>query len=129
MRTHTVIDSPIGPLTLVNTDGVLSGVYMDRQARRPADASFGERTETGFDGVIEQLREYFAGIRTEFTLPAQADGNTFEHYVWQSSRRSPTARLGRMGRSHRNWAIARWRRQSEELSGEIPSASSFPATG
>ena len=29
VRTHTVVDSPIGPLTLVNTDGVLSGLYVD----------------------------------------------------------------------------------------------------
>jgi methylated-DNA-[protein]-cysteine S-methyltransferase len=36
MRTHTTIDSPLGPLTLVNTDGVLSGLYMDGQRYRPA---------------------------------------------------------------------------------------------
>jgi methylated-DNA-[protein]-cysteine S-methyltransferase len=36
MRAHTVIDSPIGALTLVATDGTLSGVFMEDHLR-PAD--------------------------------------------------------------------------------------------
>lgn len=83
MRTHTTIDSPIGLLTLVNTDGMLSGVYMERQAHRPAEATFGERTEVGFEAIKEQLGEYFAGTRTEFTLPLRQDGDAFEVEVWQ----------------------------------------------
>jgi methylated-DNA-[protein]-cysteine S-methyltransferase len=31
MRTHTMIESPIGALTLVATDGILSGVYLEDQ--------------------------------------------------------------------------------------------------
>jgi methylated-DNA-[protein]-cysteine S-methyltransferase len=83
MRTHTVIDSPIGALTLVNTDGVLSGVYMDRQAYSPAETAFGERTEAGFEATIAQLSAYFAGDRTAFTLLSHADGDPFEHRVWK----------------------------------------------
>jgi len=30
MRTHTMIDSPMGVLTLVATDGTLSGAYLER---------------------------------------------------------------------------------------------------
>lgn len=83
MRTHTVIDSPIGPLTLVNTDGVLSGIYLERQAHRPANATFGERTESGFDAIKGQLTEYFAGTRTAFTLPLRQEGDAFDVQVWQ----------------------------------------------
>ena len=32
--THVVVDSPIGPLTLVALDGALSGLYMDVQRHR-----------------------------------------------------------------------------------------------
>jgi methylated-DNA-[protein]-cysteine S-methyltransferase len=83
MRTHTVIDSPIGPLTLINTDGVLSGLYMDRQAHRPAEARFGKRTDSGFDAIKEQLAEYFVGARTAFDLPLRPDGAAFDLSVWQ----------------------------------------------
>jgi methylated-DNA-[protein]-cysteine S-methyltransferase len=41
-RTHTVVNSPVGPLTLVASDGALVGLYMDEQRHRPAPATFGE---------------------------------------------------------------------------------------
>ena len=40
MRTYRVIESPVGPLTAVSTDGVLSGLYMADAAHLPA--TFGE---------------------------------------------------------------------------------------
>src|SRR5690242_12602236 len=83
MRTHTVIDSPIGSLTLVNTDGILSGIYMDRQAHRPAEAAFGERTVVGFEAITDQLGEYFAGTRTTFNLPLKPAGDPFDVQVWR----------------------------------------------
>ncbi len=89
MRTHTIIDSPLGQLTLVNTDGVLSALYMDVHARRPDPAGFGARTDTGFDPAVEQLAEYFAGQRTEFTLPLAPVGSEFQHRVWQLLRQIP----------------------------------------
>ena len=42
-RAHTVVDSPVGPLTLVALDGALTGLYMDRQLYRPQEATFGDR--------------------------------------------------------------------------------------
>ena len=34
-RSHTVVDSPVGPLTLVAADGALVGLYMTEQRHRP----------------------------------------------------------------------------------------------
>ena len=65
---HTVIDSPIGPLTLVSVDGVLSGIYMVEHRHQPDPATFGERDTADFDEAITQLTEYFDGRRTEFTV-------------------------------------------------------------
>ena len=42
IKQHTVVDSPYGPLTLVATDGVLSGLYMPQQRHRPDEETFGE---------------------------------------------------------------------------------------
>ena len=65
-RTHTFIDSPIGPLTLVQTDGALSGLYLAEHRHRPDPATFGSQADRGFEQAREQLDEYFAGDRTEF---------------------------------------------------------------
>lgn len=86
---HTVIDSPIGPLTLVGTDGVLTGVYMDAQRHAPNVAAFGPRVTRGFEAATEQLADYFAGRRTDFTLPLSLTGTDFQRQVWQALRTIP----------------------------------------
>ena len=81
--THTVIESPLGPLTLVNTDGVLSGVFMERRWPRPDRAAYGRHADEGFEQATRELGEYFAGARTAFTLPFAAEGDEFDKQVWQ----------------------------------------------
>ncbi|HKN99701.1 MAG TPA: methylated-DNA--[protein]-cysteine S-methyltransferase [Pseudonocardiaceae bacterium] len=85
-RVHTVVDSPTGPLTLVAEDGVLAGLYMDRQRHRPDPATFGVPDPTPFGQVIEQLAEYFDGHRREFDLPLVLHGTDFQRTVWQALR-------------------------------------------
>lgn len=84
MRTHTVIDSPYGELTLVATNGVLAGLYMVRQRHRPLGETFGERDGEGepFAEVERQLKEYFAGLRRVFDLPMTFAGTPFQQRVW-----------------------------------------------
>jgi methylated-DNA-[protein]-cysteine S-methyltransferase len=79
----TVIDSPIGPLTLVAENGALTGVYMESHRRRPAARTMGTRVDTGFTQAGEQLAEYFAGSRTAFELSLVARGDTFQRRVWE----------------------------------------------
>ena len=81
-RTHTIADSPIGPLTLVSTDGILSGLYMDRQRYRPPTETFGEPDDAPFGQVMDQLAEYFAGKRSEFSVPVSLNGTEFQRTVW-----------------------------------------------
>ncbi|WP_346777647.1 methylated-DNA--[protein]-cysteine S-methyltransferase [Rhodococcus sp. HNM0563] len=81
-RTHTVIDSPIGELTLVNTDGVLSGLYMPDHHPAPDRNSFGPQSAAGFEDATGQLREYFDGTRTAFTIPLAPAGTEFQRTVW-----------------------------------------------
>jgi methylated-DNA-[protein]-cysteine S-methyltransferase len=80
--THTIIDSPIGGLTLVGAGGTLSGVYFPGHWTRPDSATFGERSNRGFERVEEQLAEYFAGERTTFALPTSIVGDGFQRKVW-----------------------------------------------
>ncbi|GHH36039.1 methylated-DNA--[protein]-cysteine S-methyltransferase [Streptomyces candidus] len=86
---HTVVDSPYGPLTLVATDGVLSGLYMADQRHRPAEESFGVPDPEPFPEVIEQLDAYFAGELREFTVPVRLHGTPFQRGVWEQLQRIP----------------------------------------
>ncbi len=84
MRTHTMVDSPVGTLTLVATDDTLSGVYVEDQLHLPDPSTLGERAGSGFEQAAEQLEEYFAGQRTDFTLRTRLEGSGFQRRIWQA---------------------------------------------
>jgi methylated-DNA-[protein]-cysteine S-methyltransferase len=88
-RSHTVIGSPVGDLTVVADDGALVGLYFEQHLRRPPAATFGERTDVGFDAVRTQLAEYFAGTRTTFDLELRPVGDPFRQRVWALLREIP----------------------------------------
>ncbi|UCM91090.1 methylated-DNA--[protein]-cysteine S-methyltransferase [Streptomyces marincola] len=87
--THTVLDSPLGALTVVAADGALTGLYFEGHLRMPPAGSLGERDERGFEDARVQLAEYFAGRRTRFDLPLAPRGNAFQQRVWELLRGIP----------------------------------------
>lgn len=92
-REHVVVDSPVGPLTLVAVDGVLAGLYMAAQRHLPPSEAFGDPAEdpdgAPFAAAAAQLREYFAGERTAFDLDLALNGTAFQRRVWQALRGIP----------------------------------------
>ncbi|GAA2760407.1 methylated-DNA--[protein]-cysteine S-methyltransferase [Actinopolymorpha rutila] len=88
-RTHTVVDSPVGPLTLVATEGVLAGLYMTDQRHRPGQETFGVPDPDGFEEVTAQLEAYFAGRLREFDVPLAPVGTEFQQEVWAGLRAIP----------------------------------------
>ncbi|MFD2488338.1 methylated-DNA--[protein]-cysteine S-methyltransferase [Amycolatopsis jiangsuensis] len=86
---HTVLESPVGPLTVVARDGALAGLYLERHRHQPDPATFGDRDDRPFTEVKRQLGEYFAGERTEFDLPLALRGTPFQQTVWQQLTRIP----------------------------------------
>jgi methylated-DNA-[protein]-cysteine S-methyltransferase len=81
--TTTVMDSPVGELTLVADDGRLTGVYFPHHWYRPDRATFGRSADAGFGEVKSQLTEYFAGERRRFDLRLNARGDDFQRRVWE----------------------------------------------
>ncbi len=97
-RVHTVVDSPVGTLTLVAAEGILTGLYMDLQRHRPLEETFGPRDRTPFTEVITQLEEYFAARRTEFDVPVTLAGSPFQRTVWAALREIPYGETTSYGR-------------------------------
>ena len=94
MRTYTVIDSPVGPLTIVAGDGQIRCLYMDLQRHRPHDTELGELDRRGreaepFMSAADQLDAYFAGQRTCFDLPLAPCGSEFQQRVWAALQEIP----------------------------------------
>jgi methylated-DNA-[protein]-cysteine S-methyltransferase len=91
-RTHVVLSSPIGPLTVVAQDGQLAALYLESQRHRPGDAALGEpgdeRLEP-FASAAAQLSAYFRGQRTVFELPLAPAGTDFQRRVWDALRQIP----------------------------------------
>ena len=88
-RTHTIIPSPVGDLTLVAEDGALAALHMDAAKHAPDATALGERDDSGFAEATAQLSAYFARSRTTFDLPLAPVGNAFEQRVWALLREIP----------------------------------------
>lgn len=80
----TVIESPIGPLRLVEQDGAISAIefspFRDHDGRPR-----GERCDDApvLAEAARQLREYFARERTDFDLPLAPLGTPWQRQVWE----------------------------------------------
>lgn len=108
--THNIIDSPIGELTLVARDDVLSGIYFPGHWHMPTPEVFGTPSERGFEQAQRQLGEYFAGERSEFELTSAIAGDEFQRRVWELIDRIPygqTTAYGEMAEELGDPALAR----------------------
>jgi methylated-DNA-[protein]-cysteine S-methyltransferase len=98
---HVVIESPIGPLTLVRDDDGLTGLYYPGHWTHPDQTTFGPRVDTtddlGFDEAIAQLNEYFAGERQDFDLLLNPRGSDRARRVWQLLAEIPYGRTTTYG--------------------------------
>ncbi len=78
---HSVLPSPIGPLTVVAHDGALVGVYMESHKPFPT-YDLGPLVDDALPAASAQLTEYFDGGRLSFDLPLAPVGTAFQHSVW-----------------------------------------------
>jgi len=81
-----VIDSPVGPLGLVASEAGLAAIlWKDDDPQRVPLANV---VRSDNDPILleaeRQLAQYFAGERTEFSLPLDFAGTDFQRRVWQA---------------------------------------------
>jgi methylated-DNA-[protein]-cysteine S-methyltransferase len=88
---YTTLNSPIGVLKLVASDRGLAGVLWEHEDSLAAQ--FGAVTAQPEHPVLiqaqQQLGEYFAGTRREFTVPLDCVGTEFQNRVWNALRTIP----------------------------------------
>ena len=102
MRTHTVVETPVGPVTLVEEEGLLAGLYMHDQRHLPPSPTFGARDDGVLPQVREQLDGYFAGEVRAFDVQLAPVGTPFQAAVWAALREIPygsTCTYGDLARS------------------------------
>jgi methylated-DNA-[protein]-cysteine S-methyltransferase len=78
--TYAIADSPVGPLTLVEVDGALAGLYLTDHRHQPPLQ--GSREDTVLPAVRAQLEAYFSGELREFDVPLAVAGTPFQQQVW-----------------------------------------------
>lgn len=87
----TVVDSPVGALTIVASDaGVRAVLWPDDDPTRvrlpdPVD----DPTHPVITAAAAQLDEYFAGTRTTFDVPLDPVGTDFQRAAWEALRTIP----------------------------------------
>lgn len=83
---HIVIETDLGPVTLVAKGEAITGLYFSHHVRRPSPEAFGAEVVDSTDSLLgeaaRQLHDYLAGRRKEFDLPLAAEGDAFQHAVW-----------------------------------------------
>ena len=86
---HTVIDTPIGPLTLIATPHALREVRFPNG--RPVGPTDGpaDVDHPVLARAAQQLAEYFAGIRLEFDVALDPQGSPFQLAAWRGLRQIP----------------------------------------
>ena len=80
---HTVIESPIGPLRIVEQAGAITAIEFS-PFRDTSGRPRGERSEEApvLAAAVHQLGEYFDRRRTEFDLPLNPVGSAWQRSVW-----------------------------------------------
>lgn len=83
---HVVIETYLGPITIVAKGEAIAGLYFRHHVRRPPQETFGpeisDSTDSLLNEAVRQLCEYLAGRRRQFDLPLAGEGDAFQHAVW-----------------------------------------------
>lgn len=85
-QVYKIMESPVGTLKLVAGDAGLAAILWenDRPGRVKLDAIAYDPANPVLCRTEMQLTEYFAGTRTDFSIPLDLKGTDFQRRVWQA---------------------------------------------
>lgn len=93
---YSLMDSPIGFLELEARDGAITCIRFAGKKSEPKDGTDGaggtdepNSEQQVITDTIQQLREYFAGNRKEFSIPLRPEGTEFQRRVWKALMQIP----------------------------------------
>lgn len=86
---YTTMDTPLGLLCLTGTKYGLTRVDF-QHGDRPVETDATWQEDTGaLAAAVQQLGEYFAGTRQDFSLALTPAATPFQHRVWKALRHIP----------------------------------------
>ncbi|HSR08164.1 MAG TPA: methylated-DNA--[protein]-cysteine S-methyltransferase, partial [Bryobacteraceae bacterium] len=81
---YAYLDTPVGTLLIVGDASAVLQITFPTQGRAAkAEAGWVESQRGPVGEAVRQLREYFAGERTDFDLPLAPHGTEFQRSVWR----------------------------------------------
>ena len=95
---YTYYPSPIGILKIeFNNQALLSVEFDDhlREVKNNCQQNFYEDPKllNIYNLIFDQLNQYFMGERSDFEIPLNLDGNSFELKVWRELKKIPYAEV------------------------------------
>src|SRR5262245_16277328 len=92
MIRYSYLDSPLGLMLLSASDDALTGVYFvgPKYEAIPRQDWIEDPNDAVLQKASMQLKEYFAGERTQFDLPLAPAGTPFQRSVWQALEKIPS---------------------------------------
>ncbi len=86
---YCVLDTTIGPLTLVGDDHGLQLIGLPGGKGRVTPMDDWQHNDAAFVDAQEQLTDYFAGRRITFDLQLNPQGTVFQQTVWAALQEIP----------------------------------------
>jgi methylated-DNA-[protein]-cysteine S-methyltransferase len=81
--------SPVGRLLLVGSSEGLQALQFQDGAHPLDIQPTWKKSREPFRAVLEQLKEYFDGSRTQFQITLNLQGTPFQRHVWKALQRIP----------------------------------------
>ena len=79
---YVYLDTPIGTLLVAGDEHAVRRIEFPNKEAKP-EPGWVESAKGPVGAAVKQLREYFAGSRSEFDLPLEPEGTAFQKSVWK----------------------------------------------
>jgi methylated-DNA-[protein]-cysteine S-methyltransferase len=87
---YCYLETSIGPLLIAGDGAAIHHIRFPRNGKpEPPERDWEQSSRGVLAEAVKQLRQYFAGKRTDFDLPLAADGTAFQRGVWRRLQEIP----------------------------------------